>query len=248
MIDFFSFREISEATPYFNEFTASINNRFSYKFEYGVYESKENRNKGYNYVLKINSDENLEEIDDLFKKEYKLFIEKIMPSLNKEEPMFSLVFKPSHPPINKGNLQEKPQINHIVFLPFKKDCSDEAIKEVFYKLKELFSNVEGASSFCYGKRLNSSVLDREYVFEMHFLSATARDKYLVQDQHIKVAEFIIPLLENEEASIIAFDYRLPKSCEKQTYSMGIGEFFNPEVRREIAELNKQPPLQANFSK
>ncbi|BBB14981.1 stress responsive A/B barrel domain protein [Candidatus Rickettsiella viridis] len=100
---------------------------------------------------------------------------------------------------------DKLQTNHIVFLPFKENCSDLVITEAFSLLKNLFDTLCGISSFQYGKCADLS-LDKNYIFEMAFTDCVARDHYLTHDTHIKAAEFIIPLLKNGKQSIIAFDY------------------------------------------
>ena len=225
-ITLFSVKDVAAIIPHFNRLVESVKN-MPCKLEHGVYESQENLNKGYNYVLKITSSNNSETSNVLFQKEYKLLLEEIIPALGKEE-ILTFVYKPSQQLINE-NLQETPKINHIVFFPFSANCLDKTIAEVFSKLKELFPKVEGITGFCYGERLNSPHVAREYVFEMQFLNLAARDKYLTQREHVEVAEFIIPLLENGKASVIAFDYRLPIAKRDEQHNLTAQGLFSTPI-------------------
>jgi hypothetical protein len=213
LLKLFSLKTSSEnIISYFDNFLNSKKvNNCSYQIEHGFYKSNENRNKGYNYILKVIVDDDIEEFKLEMEKEYTQLLRNINPFLKEEEVIFSLEYEPFAQFTHK--IIQKSQINHIVFIPFKESCSKEDITNSFSRLQKLFDNLEGMQSFCYGKCINKNS-DKNYVFEIEFSSEISRNNYLSHEEHIKVAEFIIPLLQDGEKSIIAFDYLLKEKPKK----------------------------------
>lgn len=99
-------------------------------------------------------------------------------------------------------------MKHIVVIKFKPTVSDAEIKEVFQKLEGLRKPIPEIKAFTYGRYSSDENLNQNYNygFEITFDNAADRDIYLHHPEHVKVAEYIIPLLEDGFNSLIAFDY------------------------------------------
>ncbi|MES2141787.1 MAG: Dabb family protein [Pseudomonadota bacterium] len=238
-IKLFSLKEPSEIViDHFKDFLKSNEiNKCTFQIEQGLYASTENRNQGYNYLLKVTSfEEDIEnfKIELELEKEYKKLLKTIALYLNENHKTFSIYYEPSQQFTNLSI--EKTQINHIVFLPFKSSCTDEEIDQSFLQLKKLFNDLPGISSFCYGKCEGS--LEKSYVFEMGFSDKQARDSYLTNDQHVKVANYIIPLLEKGKESIIVFDYS-PSKINKRPELKSSSFFSSVETTAEIPETSSK---------
>ncbi len=177
------------------------------QIEHGQYESDENLNQSYNYILKFKTKSDYSKFTSQVSKEYKKLLKTIAPSMIKAPIDFQL--KTILDKVNDSISLIKP-INHIVILPFKLNTNDEVINECFSKLRSLFNELEGIRSFRYGKCKDH---EKIYIFEMQFANILTRNYYLKHPKHIEVAKFIIPLLESGKNSIIAFDYLSPKINE-----------------------------------
>ena len=216
-----------------NGFDAFLKNKAvkncSYRVESGFYNSQENLNQNYNYVIKSTLQGEVETFKKAIEEEYKNLLEIINPYLNDKNSTFSMQYK-TLLQLSKPISIDKLQTNHIVFLPFKKNCSDLAINESFSLLKNLFETLYGISSFQYGKCADLP-LNKNYIFEMAFTDSVARDHYLTNDAHIKVAEFIIPLLKNGKESIIAFDYHK----HKKFLDIHRSQFFKSKIENHTAD-------------
>lgn len=176
---------------------------FRYQIAHGKYTSSENRNQGYTYLLKTKSTGTFNKFQSEVNEEYHQLLQKLYPWLGEKEPAcfyYKEVYQKSNLVLGKV-----PRVNHTVILTFKDHCTDMQINEAFSKLSSLFEELKNINSFRYGY---SYLSKKTYIFEMEFPELSVRDQYLAEPKHEQVANFIIPLLQ-EEASIIAFDYLLP---------------------------------------
>lgn len=212
-----------------NAFDAFLKNKAvkncTYRIESGFYNSQENLNHHYNYIIKIRSTahSDVETFKIAIEEEYEKLVGIINPYLDENVPTFSTQYQ-TLLQISKPVSVDKLQINHLVFLPFKENCSNLAINESFSRLKNLLDKLYGISSFQYGK-CEHVALEKNYIFEMAFTDCAARDHYLTHDEHLKVAEFIIPLLKNGKQSIIAFDYHK----HAKFLEIKRNQFFKPDI-------------------
>jgi hypothetical protein len=233
-IKLFSFRKCSDTiTGHFNTFLKSNEkDHHIYQIEHGDYHSAEGLNKEYNYILKIVlNDRDIEKFKTTIKNEYEKLLGNVKSSLKNEE-ILSFEYE-SNQQLTKQSIQQKSTINHVVFLPFKENCSEKDINNAFSLLTNLFNTMEGISSFCYGK-VKHTLSDKEYVFEMNFTNEINRDNYLKNEEHIKVAELIIPLLKDGENSIIAFDYLLSNNS-KISLNLPSNVLFSPKIETESVD-------------
>lgn len=69
---------------------------------------------------------------------------------------------------------------------------------------------------------------------MNFTNEINRDNYLKNEEHIKVAELIIPLLKDGENSIIAFDYLLSNNS-KISLNLPSNVLFSPKIETESVD-------------
>lgn len=175
---------------------------FRYQIVHGKYTSSENRNQGYTYLLKTKRIGMFHEFQSEVNEEYNRLLQKLHPWLGEKEPA-CFYYKEVH---QKSNLvlRKVPRVNHTVILTFKDNCTDVQINQAFSQLSILFEELKNINSFRYGYSHSSR---KTYIFEMEFPELSVRDQYLFDQKHEKVANFIIPLLQEE--SIIAFDYLLP---------------------------------------
>lgn len=205
-------RTDDEVVKFFNDhLEKEIESDFTYSVTHGRYTSDENRNHGYNYLLKINGQDNQEIFQFRTDKKYKSLLQKLDVLLLDKQPKFFYYVEEKK--YNRDS-QENSTVKHIVLLNFKEECTKKEIEKSFSELLTLFNSLTIINSFSYGSVLSSKTT---YIFEMEFSDVSARNQYLDDDQHKAVAHSIIPFLQGGETLIIAFDYLLPIKNEDKFF-------------------------------
>lgn len=99
-------------------------------------------------------------------------------------------------------------IRHIVLLKFSHQFSEVDILPILKELGELrHTSIPEIKNFSYGKDCSVEDLHQgfQYAIAMQFVSLEHRDIYLKHPEHVKIAEKLKGMLQNEMA-VITFDY------------------------------------------
>ena len=98
------------------------------------------------------------------------------------------------------------KVKHIALIKFKEGTSDEQIESVFSQLLDLTEMVEGIEDYISGPNCSPEGLSlgTTHGFIMTFTDAAARDAYLVHQEHDRVKESVLPLVE----SVVIFDFEV----------------------------------------
>lgn len=99
-------------------------------------------------------------------------------------------------------------IRHIVLIQFKNTLSSPEIEEVFTKLANLQKVIPQILKFTWGENNSPENLHQGYMygFAMDFKNHIDRDIYLEHPEHLKIAEYILPRLQDGLNSVVVFDY------------------------------------------
>ena len=107
---------------------------------------------------------------------------------------------------------------HNVIFRVRDDVSKEEVAHFFDTMVELKEKnlVPGILSFSYGPYSSTEGLNQQYNygFSMVFESEEARDVYLPHPEHDRVKALIVPMLHDGINSVIAFDYLLTGTNER----------------------------------
>lgn len=97
-------------------------------------------------------------------------------------------------------------VDHIVLLKIKPGTSSGRLKAIEKQVRGLKHAIPGIISVTAGKNVSAEERSRGFSFGyvIRFISAAARDAYLVHPKHQEVAERILPLAED----VLVFDYVL----------------------------------------
>ena len=100
-------------------------------------------------------------------------------------------------------------IKHIVLCAFKKDLSEEAIAEILNSMHSLQKSIPQILSFSAGVNTSKEGLSKGFThgFIMTFADEEAREIYIENEEHKRVAEqIVIPALQDGLNSVQVFDF------------------------------------------
>lgn len=97
-----------------------------------------------------------------------------------------------------------PQVKHLVLIKFKPTTSLLVIDQCMDDLRGLKTKIAGILDFCGGPYASGEGLNQGFThgFIMTFDAPASRDNYLIDPEHEKVKNSILPLVDG----VIAFDF------------------------------------------
>lgn len=107
-------------------------------------------------------------------------------------------------------------IRHCVFIRFKSGTGDDLKREIYEGLAGLQDHHPGFLGIEYGPNVSPEGMDQGHSegFIINFTDASARDAYLVDEEHQRIGAKLVAAADGGKAGILVFDLEVTASAEE----------------------------------